>query len=352
MLRTLQVFRGLAALSVAAFHLSILLGDPRYGGEEVFRDFTARGNLGVDFFFVLSGFIILAAHHGDLGKPAELRTYLKRRFIRIYPIYWLYTAVFCALLLLGLGSVAKPPATLGEWLTTLSLVRFDETRTPIGPAWTLFHEIAFYAVFATLIVNLRLGLLVMSVWLGAILLVFQDLTNDPTPFLTYLGKHNLYFFYGMAAFLASRHVASAKTGYAFSVLSVALIWLGYQLDVTGHGAFSVPVYGLGFSALIIGAVAVERAAAVGLHPALTFFGDASYTIYLTHVAFQGLFTKIALKVGLLDGTRELAYLAILAASVAAGGILYYLLERPLLAWMKRSHTRRSRSPAPSPATPS
>ena len=70
MLRVLQAGRGLAAAGVAAFHLSMHMGVDRYGGVSVFTDFTRQGFRGVDFFFVLSGFIIFFAHFEDLGHPA------------------------------------------------------------------------------------------------------------------------------------------------------------------------------------------------------------------------------------------------------------------------------------------
>ena len=60
---SIQLGRALVALAVAAFHLSITFSDPRYGGQAVLSEWTNRGNIGVDFFFVLSGFIILKAHY-------------------------------------------------------------------------------------------------------------------------------------------------------------------------------------------------------------------------------------------------------------------------------------------------
>src|SRR4051794_11170095 len=104
MLRVLQASRALAATSVAAFHLSVDMGLERYGGDAAFREFTRHGFRGVDFFFVLSGFIILFAHAGDIGKPQAWAEYLYRRWVRVFPIYWLYTAGFVGLLLLGLGT--------------------------------------------------------------------------------------------------------------------------------------------------------------------------------------------------------------------------------------------------------
>ncbi len=60
----------------------------------------AFGHAGVDFFFVLSGFIILHVHAGDIGRPVRLGHYLQRRFTRVYPFYWV--VFLLALLAMGL----------------------------------------------------------------------------------------------------------------------------------------------------------------------------------------------------------------------------------------------------------
>lgn len=108
MLKTLQAGRGIAAISVAAYHLSITMGNPRYGGNAAFQAYTNAGDRGVDFFFVLSGFIILFAHIADIGHPEACGRYAYRRFARLFPIYWLYTAIF-VLLLFVVGGEARTP---------------------------------------------------------------------------------------------------------------------------------------------------------------------------------------------------------------------------------------------------
>src|SRR3546814_19253581 len=57
-IKSLQIGRGLAAMAVLAFHLSIMVTEPRFNLPPIFADYTSHGRLGVDFFFVLSGFLM------------------------------------------------------------------------------------------------------------------------------------------------------------------------------------------------------------------------------------------------------------------------------------------------------
>lgn len=88
-LSEVQAFRGLAALLVVFLRATLI-------GREYFQvDFAqgsfAFGYAGVDFFFVLSGFIISYAHPKDIGVSGAMLPYLCKRAIRIYPCYWLLT---------------------------------------------------------------------------------------------------------------------------------------------------------------------------------------------------------------------------------------------------------------------
>ncbi len=86
-IQSLQVFRGLAATAVVAHHANLstaaFVGIVPSGVSNVFN----LGLLGVDFFFVLSGFIIMYAHLDDMGTWGAVRKYSIKRLARIYPAY-------------------------------------------------------------------------------------------------------------------------------------------------------------------------------------------------------------------------------------------------------------------------
>lgn len=112
---------------------------------------------------MLSGFIIVHAHAKDIGRPEALGNYVGRRFAKVWPTCWIITAAFVVLLSLGIGSQPLPADPVA-WLSALSLIRFSRDTPPLPVAWTLFHEVAFYAVFSVLIVHRRAGIAALGVW--------------------------------------------------------------------------------------------------------------------------------------------------------------------------------------------
>jgi exopolysaccharide production protein ExoZ len=87
-LNTLQAGRAGASLAVLLFHTNAILSLSKYLGRDVFPLFKS-GASGVQFFFVLSGFVILLVHEKDVGNPAKIGEFLWKRFRRIYPPFWI-----------------------------------------------------------------------------------------------------------------------------------------------------------------------------------------------------------------------------------------------------------------------
>jgi exopolysaccharide production protein ExoZ len=339
-LNVLQAGRAIAATSVAAFHLSISMGADRYGGEAVFRDFTKYGDRGVDFFFVLSGFIILFAHVGDIDRPQRWGEYIYRRFVRLFPIYWLYTAGFCFLLLLGFGTDAKMPRELLDWITSLTLIRFNDATPPIPPAWTLFHELAFYSMFSLLILNKRLGIGALAAWalLCAVFYHFPDNT-ERTPFNVYTAALNFYFLFGMGAYWLFRQpgrgLLELIPGVILATLAFALPWPEEVRPM---------ILVLGLALLTAGAAKMERHGDIKVPYFLTYIGNASYTIYLAHLSLEGLLLKIAMKTSLLDLVgAKVVYVLVLAGTIGLGCLAYALVEKPMLEGIRRYRKRRQQS---------
>lgn len=328
MLRTIQAARGVAALSVAAYHLSFWLGEPQFLGHTVLTSVTWRLNLGVDFFFVLSGFIIAFAHEGDVGHPSRWRSYAAKRFFRVYPIYWIYTASLCAMFLIFRSSVVLPTDSM-SWITIVSLVRFNGVEPLLSPAWTLFHEIAFYCVFSFVIINRRIGTAALAVW-GAVILLFFSYAGG-TPLRVWISAYNLDFLIGIGAFLLWKRGDPRLCRVALIAGTIILI-ASFLSELNGSSVVVLPaLYALGFGGIIAGLVSIETRTSNIRLPFLGLLGDASYSIYLLHMPLEGLFMKIVIRLERSLGFGPyFIYFAILASVLAVAVAIHLLIEAPLM----------------------
>lgn len=329
-IKTLQIGRAIAAISVAMIHLSMMMGTPRYGGVAVFREYTSMGDLGVDFFFVLSGFIILYAHVNDIDEPKAWKKYIYRRFVRLFPIYWLYTLVFTIVFMIIGGVVSKIPNNIIDWLTSLTLIRFSSVKPPLSVAWTLFHELAFYIIFSLMILNQKIGIVALIAFACSAILFFHFPHEDfRSAFDTYTSAYNLHFIFGMGAFWLYQKGGKGilELAMGISLISLAIIFSMQESEP----AFFKLLSALGMAFLLAGLTKLEVEKNLQFPTFLAFIGDASYTIYMTHSNFEGTLLKVERFFNLRGIIGEhLVYLFVLIGAVLMGCAAYWLIEKPLL----------------------
>lgn len=342
LLTTIQAARGAAALAVVLCHVGTVLGDPFHGA-------LRAGHAGVDFFFVLSGFIIATVHHADIGRPSRLPAYLGKRLTRIYPLYWTATGVALGLSAGGAASlVQRDPARL---LLSLALLP-QHTEPVLAVAWTLQHEMLFYLAFALLILNRSIGVAVLAIWAGFVA-VTTALTPAGLPWAPadllrdFVGaSYNLEFGLGVAVAVLARRVqvsfprpvaAMGMAGLSLTGAAEDAGWIPY-LGLTGQALFA-----LSAAAVILGLATAERVGAARAGRAAVFVGSASYAIYLIHA-------PVVIGVGSLEAVRTLpagaAAAALGALGLSAGLILHVALERPILARLRRAPRPRARQRGP------
>ena len=145
-LNLLQVYRGIAAVLVVMVHVTIKSGE-RFN-QVAFLNLFGAGWSGVDYFFVLSGFIMVYVHRSAIGKKEQLKSFLVKRAVRIYPIYWIITlTVLCLFLVIPGFASNNQDLSLGKVIASLLLIpQKDQPILEVG--WTLIHEIYFYLLFS------------------------------------------------------------------------------------------------------------------------------------------------------------------------------------------------------------
>ncbi|ADM09422.1 Acyltransferase 3 family protein [Parvularcula bermudensis HTCC2503] len=332
-LASLQILRGIAAVAVAFYHTHLIVAQPEYGGAVLLEGIATKGWIGVNFFFALSGFIIFYAHAADFGRPDRAGRYLWRRFIRVYPVYWVYTSVFVAAAAVGIGHPDfswELPNMVASY--TLLPVAAD-IIAPLQVAWTLFYEVGFYLIFLTLILHQRVGAIVVLLWAGAI-----TVNTFLLPFSELYVFHawNYYFLVGMGvAVLAKRVPASygaGITGIAALALGIALVSGGVddRIKLAMDDPVKLVLLAVIFAALILGVVLWEKDR-VSWTPmrALLVIGNASYSIYLVHSPVISVLAQLNMVAGGLL-PAPLLFVVGFCGSVCAGTIAYFLVERPLL----------------------
>lgn len=147
----LQAYRAFAAILVVLFHFAGAITN--YFKTEMFGSFFQFGWVGVDFFFVLSGFIITYIHLKDVKSKTNSTLFLKKRFVRIFPIYWVISAIVLIALLKMQGkttnsySIDLHSASGITYLIKCFLLIPQAGKYFLIQAWTLTYEVLFYAIF-------------------------------------------------------------------------------------------------------------------------------------------------------------------------------------------------------------
>lgn len=322
-LTSLQAGRALAALAVV-FHHANMSATQIAGGAPEFAQKLSYGTLGVDFFFVLSGFIIYYGTVDDEPDKLWVGRFLTRRAIRIFLPYWpigiglaiLYTA------LPGFGGGEHQFA----WLSTLTLLPADQLPALI-PAWTLQHEVFFYITFAALM-WLRVLWIGLALW--AILLIVLWWPNGPEGNVV-LASMNVEFVAGIiAAHLVQRDRVRRNLfmGCGISLISLYFYW--------GRSTNSL-IFGVGIAFLVAWIAHLEREGLLRMPAFAVILGNASYAIYLIHNPLLAITTRGALYVA---HSWWLAMVVGVTISVAAGLAYHFLFEKPALRLVRQAWGRR------------
>lgn len=163
-IQSLQVFRGFAALAVVAHH-AVISTDAFVGALPPQVDSVLnKGHLGVDFFFILSGFIIMYAHMGDSRSALAVHHYTFKRLVRIFPPY-LPLSIGMIVLYTALPGFSASGSRNFSLISSLLLLPADQPPA-LSVAWTLVHEMQFYAVFLLFFVSGRLLMAALLLWGG------------------------------------------------------------------------------------------------------------------------------------------------------------------------------------------
>jgi peptidoglycan/LPS O-acetylase OafA/YrhL len=321
----LQAGRAVAALAVVMCHASAAAAEATAGIPGWLRWAAGYGWLGVDFFFVLSGFIMAYSHRELSG--GGLARYARGRLARVLVPYVPVGVAVAALYTL------VPPGGDRDWNWLASATLIPGSGTPaLDVAWTLQFELVFYAVFG---LSLAAGrpFAGVTLWVVAAVLYTLLVGEAPARFNPYLNPIIVEFLFGMAA---AKMVSSERI--ERPLLAAAAAFLSYAM--LGGGSEARALFALAMAFLVVTLVRAERSGALRVPGALVFLGGASYALYLVHSPL------VAIGAGLFDH-----WLLSLAGALSIGvgvGVAYHLWwEAPML---RRTRASRSRASIAVPVT--
>lgn len=312
----IEFLRGFAALSVAWFHFT--------NGEDLIssgwlKSTGSYGWLGVEVFFVISGFIIpFSMFKSGFSFPRHVKTFLLKRILRLEPPYII--AILLSLMLTFISAATpwfkgqQPDITLTQILLHLGYLNAFFDYGWLNPVfWTLAIEFQFYICISILFPLIShnstyvrmLSLLAMCAIAFIIennAFVFEYMT------LFALGIVTFWKFCGL---IKNRDYLIAI--FLFSCASA------FSLDIPSA------IAGLS-TALLIGYITIKRSAV------FTFFGATSYSLYLLHVPIGGRIVNLGKRLPDMLAVDLLVLFTALVCSLIAAYVMYKFIERPAQGW--------------------
>ena len=341
-LRALTGARGLAAWLVVLYHVRAAIPGIPASAEAI----LAKGYLAVDFFFLLSGFVIWLTWHDRLRERGSVAIFLRRRVARIWPLHatMLAAALLLALALrvTGRHDPAFPIADLPIHLLLLQTWGLGDPLSWNDPAWSISAEAAAYLTFPLLAVTFdwrRWSAPMLVAAAGAFLLALHIAMRDQAA----LGSD-------IARFGVLRCLAEFGTGGI-----VCALWLKRPRRIVlpaTIGAALMAGWALGlpetlavpaaFAALLLALAGSSGRRGNPLESRLLHrLGEISYATYLSHFLLWKAF-KLAFVGGPVTPWQVVAYLLLVLVTSA---LLYDRVELPAQRWLNRISLRRS-SPRP------
>lgn len=360
----LDSFRGIAALLVVLFHL-------RVGNQLLQSGFIHGSYLFVDFFFVLSGFVIARNYLDRISDADSFNAFLVRRFFRLLPLHLFVTAIYLLFeimqLLRGTSFGEISGRTAEDLFRTLFLTNsfgMDHDTIWNPPSWSISAEWWTYVVFGLLVLllgsgaRLRAGLLLLALLGVGVVAATSDYMGRA---VSDYGIFRCFYGFGLGGLVAAfwprivvrmEHVSAWKFGLAEFLLLLAIVWFVSTFR-TSPVSFAAPL----LFVLVILVFAWERGPVSRLlrGPLFLRAGLLSYSIYMMHQLVIGRVRNATDMLGRLSGVdietawpfyQPLRIGVILVAVWVVSGLTWRFVEVPgqalgvhvLARWRRRKET--------------
>jgi peptidoglycan/LPS O-acetylase OafA/YrhL len=341
----LQTLRFLAAFLVFFSHLEDRFENWEQRYHLTIPRLGLDGQLGVDVFFVISGFVMGYVALDKFGQQGAARKFASDRVSKILPLYWILTLVQCVVFLAGShlgGNFDMARLNPEELLKSLFFIPYfnaeGKHRPVLGQGWTLNYEMAFYIVVAASLFLRKAWAIAaitasfLLVWfIGNILHAQSDalrIWSVPIIFEFLLG---FYIAIARNRWLAAGRALPRIPGVNLLVTAILvghIVLFGREAPLWVNAMVGLTTVGL--------CVLTKNTPPKDiLQRAMVRLGDSSYSLYLSHNL--ALLVVGVLWRGIFGAAAVWAYLPVMIATgLAAGHLCHLLIERPATKWMRKA----------------
>ncbi len=318
-LDAIQVFRGLAAVMVVFHHVIPSLGFFQNKNYQVLNYIGDVGKYGVDFFFVLSGFIIT---YSNLRKENnDVLIYLKNRIIRIYIPY-----IPISLAMLFLYNMLPQLSQVNRDISILtSLTLFPSGSPALAVAWTLTYEMLFYFLFIICLINKKAWDIFAFIWvLSIILFNFSGIETNRAVINLLFSNYNVEFIIGyILGLLVLKKIRVNKYISFFLILITGLLFIEFKFihklsfNFLSNLLFTFFTFNLIYYYLTYHNLKLKR------NNVFMIMGNATYSIYLIHGPLHSIIERYLPQVN--NSIIYLIYIMVITVICIIAGYIYYLI---------------------------
>lgn len=337
-IRNIQGLRAIAALLVVASHAYRV--EEKFCQGAAYLSSLVYGIYGVDLFFIISGLVMVLVTLQSSYKQISAARFLSKRMIRIFPLYWFYTSL---VLIVFLIKPAWVNSSQGGHVNILkSYLLLPELSLPLlMVGWSLIFEMYFYYVYSGLIyIGLQKISRMLAIWASVVLLgnlYYFHLNPDLSSALLNYTLNPMVLEFIMGAVIGL-FIVNGKTHYGWHALALGGFWL--LLTAMGVIDYSmlqlhkdwprVLYYGAPFAFVVYGLTAIEIKESRTFPVWLSRLGDASYTMYLSHVLVLSVIGRLWATHWGQAVPHALMLVVMFAAVILFSLVGYRYIEQPLL----------------------
>jgi peptidoglycan/LPS O-acetylase OafA/YrhL len=354
----LDGLRGVASVVVIIFHVF-----ETFTGGNRFKQIINHGYLAVDFFFLLSGFVVAYAYNDRWGKLTQWDFY-KRRLVRLQPMVVMGSLIGAALFYFQVSPVFPNIAETPVWKMLLLMligctllpvplsmdIRGWQEMHPLnGPAWSLFFEYIANILYAVVVRRFSKLLLSIFVTLAGCMMIAYLVTGTQGDLIggwsldgqgLFVGfTRLLYPFFGGVLLMRLGKLIRIKNAFWWCslllVVALCIPRIGDEQHVWENGLYDA------FCVIVIFPLIVSIGAGGTLHSTKStriskFLGDISYPLYITHYPIIYIYTAWVVNNKVPLGAKGLLVgLLVVVAGIVLAYACLKLYDEPVREWLKK-----------------